>query len=230
MHVELHSKSVVGNMIGHPRVSGLLLVVAFTIFALGCGDGPRTAKSGVNGSAAPTARSEYRVVRTSKSRMPHGGAAYVYDVLVPANTSPDQLKTITGALIDQAEVKTPFSILQIFYYDYVQFINWGSETLGEARFGPPPFKEVKAGAYEAMSLDTHFLTKDWTKRPTPAEVRVWAAWIKLTYTASDPVSGQVDYGPVTRAVAERFGMGKQRVRAIVTKCQSWCGPATGALF
>jgi hypothetical protein len=192
-------------------------VVVCCVIATGlmaCGSAHRVAAH-----ASPTP--SYRVLTSS-----HGDSA-VYAIEVHSGVTRAQLAAITEAVIVQAKKVHPFLILWLEFYDYPQLAEYAGPSLGWARFGPGS-KFAVAGDYDKMSLTAHFLTKDWSKRPSQDEVGVWTRWQKLYWKPGHV--GDLSPTQLDRRVAKQLQLPVERVHAAVRAVDAWATPPIGRIW
>lgn len=140
-----------------------------------------------------------------------GGPTYQVDVVVKEPANVDQLKGICQSVAEEVK-KThskKVSAILIGLYDYPEYIGYGY-VLGKA-------VQTSDGSWQ-WSLKE----KDWSKRLTPEEVKIWAAWQKLykEKQAANPEK-PVDEKTITAEIAKQFGVQSAKVDEILTKQLSW---------
>lgn len=141
----------------------------------------------------------------------YGGQTYQVYVVVkePANT--EQLKAVCQAVADEVKksYKKQVDAILIFPFDYPEYIGSGL-PLGEAVL-------ISDGSWKWELKE-----KDWSKRLTPEEVKIWAAWQKLWKEKNTANPGaSVDEKVITAEVAKQFGIQPAKVEEILSKQLSW---------
>lgn len=141
----------------------------------------------------------------------YGGQTYQVYVIVkePANT--EQLKAVCQAVANEVKKNNNKEVdaILVFPVDYPEYIGYGL-PLG------------KAVLTSDGSWQWELKEKDWSKRLTPEEVKIWAAWQKLwkEKNAANPAT-LVDEKAVTAEIAKQFGIKPDKVEEIRSKQLMW---------
>jgi len=205
------------------RATSLASTVLVLLFATLCvvaagacaGDKPNVATT-----------TEYKVLRVG------GSSTYpnkLYTVLVPAGVTRSQLEAISRGIVDQAKQGEPVNYIWIMFYDYAELAEHAGPSLGWVRFGPSDSDDVEAGHYEAMSFSHSLPKKNWSERPSEADVALWAYWQKLFWRAraSGPDSPRYE---LDRRTARHFDVSVARVEAAMNAVDSWVTPPIGRVW
>jgi len=198
-----------------------LLAAAVAFAAAGCAH--KVSTSSVRQSRTPA----YEVLHVGRN--PIGQPYYwsvIYDVRVSPATSKDGMVAVSRELLAEAKSGKPFSRVYVLFYDYPEYRMWAGPTLGSVRYGATPGIQVKPGAYDQMTLESRFPTKEWSARPSGFDVRVWSGWEKRVTRQRTRVSARMGER-ISRAVAVRFGLTVAEVDAILSRCQKWSLPPLG---
>jgi hypothetical protein len=156
---------------------------------------------------------------------------YTYHVVVTENPTVGDLATIADKVIEKAKSERPFNSLIVGFYDYPQYIGSGY-IFGKVEYAPNgdwgAAKDVSTGDYSTMRPVRDLEARDWSKRLTSEEVKVWAAW-QGEYSKRDAALPPGDMTGVDEArlssdIGKKFGLSAGQVDTILDKQMRWQFP------
>jgi hypothetical protein len=203
----------------------VLGAIAFPIVIAGClvglaGCGSQSA-SQANGGARMSPTPAYRVLSATSPSRP------VYQVLVPPATNHEAMDAIVADIVARAKQNHPFAFLWVEFYDYPQLAKYAGPSLGWARFGSSG-KVALTGNYGAMSLTSHYLTKDWRQRPDAGQVRVWAFWQALYWRPAHV--GDLSRASLMHHTAAKFHLSVGQVNSAMHTVNAWVTAPIGRVW
>ena len=204
----------------------VIMVVALTAAITGCGS---------SSSSTTTSQQQQKPAETQQTQPAKPTVAYEiskiedvsaadvkrfdYYVLVKEQADKDQLKLICENVTEKAKKDTPFNALTIYLYDRPEYVGKAA-TLGYAVYtvdgNVEKANQVKTGEYDKMSYKWELKSVDWNKRPTDAEMKIYAEWEKAKQAMKE--AGQ-DFSESD--FAQKVGVAADKVKEIVNKNVEW---------
>lgn len=156
---------------------------------------------------------------------------YTYHVVVTQNPTVDDLAKIADKVIEKAKSERPFNAVVIGFYDYPEYIGLGY-IFGKVEYSPngdwASAKTVSTGDYSSMRAVRDLGVRDWSKRLTPEEVKVWRAWqdesLRRDVALGPSDTNGVDEAKLSSDIGKKYGMSATQVDAILKKQMRWQFP------
>lgn len=136
----------------------------------------------------------------------NGVGEITYSVVIKDPATAEQIRKIGQRVIEQAKNSKKYKSLLIDFYDYPEYINYNN-TLGRV--------EYSGGDYKWIIKE-----KDWSRRLSPQEAKIWAAWQKIDDEENN-IPGKRYRTDVTGKAAERLKVSEGKVRDAVDKKLAW---------
>jgi len=145
-------------------------------------------------------------------------------VTVEVGSTPDQIRALARQLSLQYRASHEYQALIIFFYDCPE-LAFDVVTLGtwvDAPFGDwSRADEATRGDYSTFAVDEEIFQKDWSLRPSAAEISLYVAFnAKLAALDTDPLSPPSD-DEVAAAVAADTGASVEEIFAAYDAIFTW---------
>lgn len=145
---------------------------------------------------------------------------YNYHVVVKGEPGIKDLKNIAQKVAEKAKNNKNFNALKISFYDRKEYVGHGI-TLGNATFALNgdwgEAQNVVSGDYDVMEFKYNLLEKNWDKKLTDQEVKIWFYYEK--YSQSTNQSQE----EIFKTAAKKFSLSASEVKDIVFKKIFWNG-------
>lgn len=148
------------------------------------------------------------------------GSVKRYDLRVVVSQKVDlkQLETISKVIIRDFKKKKSFNAISVGFYDYKEYLN-DAYTLGYTEYAPKgdwsKANTIKTGNYSSMKYNFQLKNKDWNKRLTQDEVKIYDAWNR------DLQNDTLSEDGILRKVAHDFNIDVKEVDRVVRKQSTW---------
>lgn len=148
---------------------------------------------------------------------------YVWKVVVKDELNLSELEQLSYKVIEEAKSDIPFNALSVLLYDRIEYID-GPYSLGEVIFAPfgnwAKADAIGIGKYEQMAYKYNLFEKDWTRKLTDEEIKVYDTYNKSMQSAYN--SNQIpDETEVVNSTGEKFNLSQDEVKIILTKQINW---------
>lgn len=196
------------------NITLLIILIVCSLFLIGCGDEEKTSVNLV----------KYQIIEVedvSTAKIKH----FTYHVVVSEPATIEQLKEVCQDVVKQAEEKEKFNAVTIYLSDYPEYRAALGKTIFTLDGDMAKAAQVSAGDYKKMSFKYELLDKEWDKRLTSDEVKVWAAWHKeikgspKEYKNGEEMEQHED--AVSQKIAEKFNTTAEVVDNILLKQAIW---------
>ena len=143
---------------------------------------------------------------------------FVYYVCIDQKITAEQLASLSIKIVEEVKNKEKFNAVAVRLYDYPEFVGYES-TLGSITIAPKGKWEnafnVNAGDYSKMSIVYELKEKDWSKRLTKKEAKIWAYFNNLLWTTS------LNDNEIYKETAKKFGVTDDEGEEIADKQMTW---------
>lgn len=160
------------------------------------------------------------------------GKILAYEVVVNEEVDSKELKKIAKIIVNKAKKEDEFSGININFNDSKEYVGFGT-SLGTITYAPEGDIEkanlVKMGDYSSMEFNLDgILEKDWSKRPSTEEVRVWGAYSNYTDLLNSDKTVkkiiddlEVSGKDIVKLIAEDLNLNEKDVKEAILKNVVW---------
>lgn len=143
---------------------------------------------------------------------------YSLGVTIPQEVNIKQLEVISKIIVRDFKKKKSFNALVIGFYDYKEYIGNGY-TLGSTEYAPKgdygKASTVKTGKYNSMTYNFNLKNKDWNRKLTQDEVKIYGVWNNYLFNTN------LSEDKIKIKVAHKFNIDIKEVNRIIDKQNSW---------
>lgn len=143
---------------------------------------------------------------------------FEYTVVVSGEPTMQKVKDIAENVVERAKSNKNFNALIVGFYDYEEYIE-SAYTLGKVTFAPQgkwdKANTVSSGDYSEMSYKYELKKKDWNKKLTEKEAKIWSYFDNLLWNSS------LSEDEIAEKTSEKFNISPEKAVDIYKKQTTW---------